>query len=402
VKTANRANMPATKGNIMQKSHAQIVNARYSTPSSHFISLQQRLNDALKFAPVFMPLLTAMVDEFKRRHAEWKKFTELELCEAIMVSMDKILIDTTMQRSLNLRHVLKILQYFRSTMIMAIQVYEDENKPGYYIAWDGQHTAISLYIILTKVFGEQTAKAMVPVVVYKIKQKLEIRRNFILLNGDAKEEMDFYDIYSQMVYGTKVDGATDEEWTDTALKNDYLAAAGLFATHKKLGDDDQPGAFSLLADTLMSKSLKTRKHPEVTRMFAQYWSYLNQDRPVEAKEARQLYEYFNLCYEQGITVDDAYLLEFVAFTKDNFDADFSPSSPFWDKVRTSYENWYRSANKGSTDLGKDGNIIVRGFTTEMRTGIPFLIAQLRKSTKLKVPKFVPNNGFTIVNKADLW
>jgi len=81
---------------------------------------------------------------------------------------------------------------------MAIQVYEDASKPGYYIAWDGQHTAISLYIILTKVFGERTAQTMIPVVVYNVKHKLEIRRNFILLNGDAKEELDFIDKYKQM------------------------------------------------------------------------------------------------------------------------------------------------------------------------------------------------------------
>lgn len=382
--------------------HAQIINARYLNSQSHFITLQQRLNEALKFAPIFTQMLTAVVDEFKRRHTEWANFKDLELCRAIMVPMDKILIDTTMQRSLNLRHVLKILQYFKSTMAMAIQVYEDENKPGFYIAWDGQHTAIALYIILTKVFGERTAQAMVPVVVYNVKHKLEIRRNFILLNGDAKEELDFFDRYKQMVHGVKTDGATDDEWVETAMKNDYLAAAGLFATHSKFGDEDQPGAFTLLADTLMSKSLKTRKHPEVTRMFAQYWAFLNQERPVEAKEARQLYEFFNLCYEQDIKVDDKYLLDFVAFTKDYFDADFSPTGPFWDKVKTAYENWYRGANQGSMDVDANGVIIVRGFTTEMRTGIPFLIAQLKKSTKLKVPKFVPNNGFTVVNKADLW
>ncbi len=175
------------------KSHAQIVNEKYLNSESHFISLQERLNDALKRAPLFVPLLTAMVDEFKRRFKNWNKFSDLELCRAIMVPMDKILIDTTLQRNLNVRHVLKILQYFRSTMAMAIQVYEDEKKPGYYIAWDGQHTAIALLIILTKIFGERAAQALVPVVIYPVKQKLEIRRNFILLNGDAKEELDFID-----------------------------------------------------------------------------------------------------------------------------------------------------------------------------------------------------------------
>jgi hypothetical protein len=380
----------------MKKSHAQIVNEQYEKADSHFVTLRERLNEALKTAPLYEGLLTAMVEEFKRRHKDWKTFADLHLCQAIQVAMEKILIDTTMQRSLNLRHVINILQNFRSTMIMAIQVYEDENKPGYYIAWDGQHTAITLYVILTKVFGEQVAKAIVPVVVYNVKHKLEIRRNFILLNGDAKEELDFIDKYKQMVHGHKSDHADDQEWVDTALKNDYLAAAGLFATHSKFGDEDQPGAFSLLADTLMSKSLKTRKHPEVTRMFARYWTFLNQERPVEAKEARQLYEYFNLCYEQNIEVDDKYLLEFVQFTKDNFEADFGPNGPFWDKVRMAYESWYAKANPES--YAESG---LRGFTTEMRTGIPFLIAQLKKSTKLKVPEYTANNGFTVAKK-DLW
>lgn len=397
VKAAQMGKRSPQKGNYMtQLTHAQTINGRYLKSTSHFVTLQQRLADALKSAPVFVNMLTAMVDEYKRRHANWTKFSDLNLCKAIMVPMDKILIDTTMQRSLNLRHVLNILQHFRSTMTMAIQVYEDSSKPGYYIAWDGQHTAITLYIILTKVFGEQTAQTMIPVVVYNVKHKLEIRRNFILLNGDAKEELDFIDKYIQMVFGVKIDKADDQEWVDTALKNDYLSAAGLFATHAKFGDEDQPGAFTLLADTLMSKSLKTRKHPEVTRMFAKYWSFLNQERPVEPKEARQLYEYFNLCYEHGIKVDDAYLLEFVAFTKDNFGADFGPNGPFWDKVKMAYESWYAKANPES--YAESG---LRGFTSEMRTGIPFLIAQVKKSTKLKTPSYSANNGFTVSAK-DLW
>jgi hypothetical protein len=208
--------------------------------------------------------------------------------------------------------------------------------------------------------------------------------------------LDFIDTYKQMVYGVKVDGSTDPEWLDTALKNDYFKAAGLFATNSKFGDEDKPGAFTLLADTLMSKSLKTRKHPEVTRMFAEYWAYLNEERPVRAKEARQLYEYFNLCYEQGITVDKQYLLEMVAFTKEYFEANFGENGSFWDKVKMSYTRWYAHANPDSyQEFG------LKGFSTEMRTGIPFLIAQMKESTNLKTPTYTPNNGYTVI-KQDLW
>ena len=153
----------------------------------------------------------------------------------------------------------------------------------------------------------------------------------------------------------------------------------MFATNSKIGDEDENGAFTLLADTLMSKSLKTRKHPDVTKMFASYWSYLNQDRPVQPKEARQLYEYFDAIPSQGITVDDDYCRKLADFTKEYFEADFSENGMFWDKVKISYPNWYRGANKHSEDKNEDGEIIVRGFTTEWRCGGSFLIAQLRKA-----------------------
>lgn len=376
--------------------HADKVNSLYRQKTSNFMTLAQRLTDALGRAPLFNAIIFQAVQEFVRRNPQWKTFADIPLCESIPVPMNKILIDATMQRALNLRHIANILSNFQSSMVMAIQVYEDDAMPGHFIAWEGQHTAISLYIVLSQVFGERIAEAMVPVVKYKSKQKLEIRRNFILLNGDAKEQLDFIDLYKQMICGVKIDGAVDQEWVDTALKNDYFEAAGLFATHAKFGDDDQPGAFTLLADTLMSKSLKTRKHPEVTRMFARYWALLGEQRPVAAKEARQLYEYFNACYEQGIKVDDKYLTEFVSFTKEYFDADFNEGGTFWSKVRIVYENWYKKANPESyAEFG------LRGFTAEWRCGGPFLIAQLKKSTTLKTPSYVPSNGFTVAKK-DLW
>lgn len=382
--------------------YAQKINSLYEVAESNFVTLQERLEKAIAKSPQFKAQLEAVVDEFRRRNCMppcergWTQFLDIKLCRAIQVSMDSILIDETMQRELNMRHILKILSYFSESMVMAIQVYEDPNCPGKYIAWDGQHTSIALFIILTKVFGERTAKTMIPVVIYSSQQKLEIRRNFILLNGGAKESLDFIDTYKQMVYGVKVDGSTDPEWLDTALKNNYFAKAGLFATNSKFGDEDEHGAFTLLADTLMSNSLKTRKHPEVTRMFADYWAFLNEERPVRAKEARQLYEYFNLCYEQGITVDDKYLLEMVAFTKEYFEANFGENGVFWDKVRMSYTRWYAHANSESyAEFG------LKGFSTEMRTGIPFLIAQMKYSTTLKTPTYIPNNGYTVA-KEDLW
>lgn len=384
---------------MAELTYATRVNKEYESSESNFVTLQQRLNEALSKAPHFKVQLDQAIEEFQRRHPEWEQFADINLCKGLETSLDKILIDASMQRQPNFRHILNIIDNFRETMVMAIQVYENED--GNYVAWDGQHTAIALYIIAALIYGERLAKCVVPIVVYSTNQKLEIRRNFILLNGDAKEPLDFIDTYKQMVFGVKVDGADDPEWLDAATKNDYLAAADLFATNSKFGDEDEVGAFTLLADTIMSKSAKTRKHPKVTRMFTDYWTRLGANRPVEAKEARQLFEYFNLCYEQGIDLKGKDMAEFVMFTKEYFEADFSPNGMFWNKVQRAYTNWYRSKNENSDDVNENGEVIVRGFTTEMRTGIPFLIAQVKKSTNLKTPKYVPNNGFTVAEK-DLW
>jgi len=78
----------------------------------------------------------------------------------------------------------------------------------------------------------------------------------------------------------------------------------------------------------------------------------------------------------------------INFTKSNFGADFGPNGPFWDKVKMAYTTWYAKANPESYE--ESG---LKGFTTEMRTGIPFLIAQVKKSTKLAAPTYSAKQRF---------
>lgn len=382
------------------KTYADQVNSFYSQKTSHFVSLRERLNESL--TKLYEYQLDGVLTEFKRRRIGMTAYEELELCQAITTTMDKILIDTTMQRQVNFPHLLRIIQNFKETMVMAIQVYEDPDRPGYYIAWDGQHTALVLYILATKLFGQLVQNLKVPVVVYPVKMKAEIRRNFILLNGDAKEPLDHIDIFRQMVCGVRVDGADDPIWLQAELKQQYLESVGLFATNSKFGDEDQPGALTLLANTIMSDSEKTLKDPEVTRMFSEYWAILNQTRPVDAKEARQLYEYFDACFKQNINVDREYLLKFADFTKHYFSGDFSPTGPFWDKVKQVYSKWFLEITPTNQfEFNQKGEVIVRGFSAEWRCAAPFLLAQLKHSTDLQVPKYDANNGFT-VKKEWLW
>ena len=380
--------------------HANKINALFNEAGSNFVSLDARLTHALANSPVFSKMLDGAVDEFKRRNNKWKNWDDIILCQGVPATMALVQIDTTMQRPVDLRHVIEIINEFSQSMVMPIQTYVPEGDSPF-IAWDGQHTILALYIIATRVFGMRPQQCVIPVNVYAVTDKLEIRRNFIMLNGDAKKPLDFIDIFKQMVFGVRIDGADDQEWLDAELKQQYFEQAGLFATNNKFGDEDEPGAFTLLADTLMTKHAKSRKHPAVTKMFCDYWGYLGQERPVAPKEARVLYEYFDACYTQGVTVDEEYCRALAGFTKEFFEGNFGETGAFWDKVKQSYTNWYRGANKHSTDFNTDGEVIVRGFTTEWRVGGPFLIAQINKSTELQTPTFTPNNGYS-VKEFELW
>ena len=376
------------------QTYATRANKEYDSAESNFISLQQRLNEALDKAPHFRDQLDQVMKEFKDRNPQWVCWEDITLCESLETTLDKILVDTTMQRQPDIRHILYILDEFKETMVMSLQVYTNEN--GDDIAWDGQHTAIALYIIACLIYGKLPSQVKIPVVRYSITQKKEIRNNFIKLNGESKLKLDWIDTYKQMVYGVRVDGATDPEWVDVSEKNDILAEADMFATSKKFGDEDESGAFTLIAETVMSaKGPEKRKSKAVTSMFAEYWKRLGADRPVEQKEARQLFEYFNLCDQQNVDMQK-HMSEFVKFVK-QFEADFSPNGIFWSKVRNAYVNWYAEKNP---DLYEEQDGKVR-FSKEMPTAVPFLIEQLKKSTNIPTPKYVANDGFKPAQK-DLW
>jgi hypothetical protein len=62
-----------------------------------------------------------------------------------------------------------------------------------------------------------------------------------------------------------------------------------------------------------------------------------------------------------------------------------------------YNNWY--AKNNPDDLDDDGEQRIRGFQKEFSCGGPFLVAQLKKSTKLKVPTL--DSSF-VTAKKDLW
>lgn len=139
------------------------------------------------------------------------------ICQAIDQPLSLLCIDTTMQREPDLKWILNIISNFRPYQAQPIQVYEtSDHRWG---GWDGQHTALSLYLIAVQGLGMRLEDVVVPCNIYDIQTRGQLR---------GKKSLELIDIVEQMVYGVQVDGVTDPEWVSWYNKWKVLADCGLF------------------------------------------------------------------------------------------------------------------------------------------------------------------------------
>ena len=379
-------NLQINKSFSAAETYADSRNARFSCTESNIRTIKQRWDETYA---ALSPSQQRLVDdnlelaksEFRRRNPNLNNWMDLCLAEAKPAQLSQLNIDGTMQRQLDIWWVLKLLNNFLSTMVVPIQVYRPNPAKDQYLAWDGQHTTVLLWLIATQLFEEDPANVVIPVNVYQSSLKAEMRANFIKLNSsEGKKQLEAIDIFEQQVFGVRVDHSTNPYWLETELKQQAIEKHGLFVTAKKFGDDTEPGAITRLQEInkLSSKTVDN---------LCQYLSIVTGlNRPVEEKEMVMMAHYFDRCSRGGITVDRAYVSELACIAQLLWDADFSPTGKFWTRVSNAFQNWH-TATSYSAYSGR--------FNKEPVHGFPFLIAQLQKSFSRPVPasdsrsEFVP-------------
>jgi len=365
---------------VKPRSHADIVNSQFTKSKSHYVSLPERLKNTVDGVEWKQALLADAKEYFKARFQTLKKWSSVTLCRSEMAFMSKIEIDVTLQRLFDIEHACNIIDHFKNIMVMPICVYVDPDRPGKYICWDGQHTAIVLYIIACEVLGEDIDKVKIPIVIYPSSMKAEMRECFINLNGEGKKQLDNIDKVHQKIYGVRTDGSTNPEWVLIEEKQQALEQNGIFLTHPKFGDTDQPGAY-----TRLDEFLDNHYELAITQQFAKLFNKVcGASRPVQPKESWMFYEYLRLCKVSKITVDDAYIVALsrsLRVHKNDFNA-----TKLFDRAKTSYQEWFRQ-NKPNPD----GTLW--GITySERPIGLTFLIAQIKKNMPagFAVPKYNSN------------
>ena len=379
------------------QSYATKVNSKYLSNESVFVDAKDRLNQTIANLPgqsqnTMWGRIKKIAEHFSTIFPDKKKFEDLDIVESIMMPMSNILIDSTMQRQLNLSWVLYIVANFREVMAQPIQIYRVINAgpdlkyypvgpKGLYASWDAQHTLIALYIIAVYVFKQDPSKIMIPVNIYKVSKKADIRENFIAGNSDeGKKLLDDIDIFMQQVFGVMVDGSKDPRWEESAKKQQHLAAADLFVTNEKFGDTHMPGAISRMQEIKHYDS-------EIIRKFTVYATAVMPNgipnRPVASQEIEIMCAWFDMAKKGGIEYTDEQIVDLADHLNALFDADFHEAGEFWKKARTAYSSWH---TKYWSRFPVDEQPKHMSFSKNWRNGGAFLWHQLRKTWTGPVPK----------------
>lgn len=365
-------------------SYASQVNSQYKNNASNCVALSQRYADTLASVPQHDQAYIAnikknSIQEFKRLNRNIKKWSDLTLAQSVLVSLAELYIDTTMQRELNLYWVYKILAKFKSTKVVPIQVYRDPST-NKLCAWDGQHTAILLYIICVDILGEDPEKVKVPVNIYASSLKPEMRECFLDLNtSEGKAMLDDIDLHIQRVFGVRIDGSNNPLWVTTEKKQTILEKYDLFVTNDKFHDTHMPGAISRTQEI-------NKLDLDSLEWLCEYLSIVARNRRIYEKEIMMMAHFFLRCRCDGVNVDSSYVNE-VAFANINaFNADFTPYGAFWSQVKIAYENWHQS-QPGKININPQ-------VEKETVHGFPFLLAQLAKSIPgIKLPRNTSKSQF---------
>jgi hypothetical protein len=178
----------------------------------------------------------------------------------------------------------------------------------------------------------------VPVAIYDVSNKAEIRANFIRGNtSEGKKLLDDIDVATQMIYGVRVDGATDPMWKQVEEKQRHIEQAGLFLTADKFGDQHECGAITRIKD------ITSAKVPvEVVRQFCVYGRRVIETEPraINTKEAPIILGFLQMAHSDGITYSDQELESLADLCFELFGADFDHSGPFWARLESAYLAWW--------------------------------------------------------------
>jgi hypothetical protein len=350
--TTISAAIPVTQSLSTATTYAQLQNDKYKTVIDDYVTIPNRVNELTSRRPELIELFKEFAAEFRSR---FMFSTYAEMTRAMVgmgeVSMYKPIlecdINATMQRDPDGDHIVDLLGNCDPMLVNAIRAYCDPTRTDgggkRFIAWDGQHTVMLLYIIAVYGFGMDPADVRVPVVVYPGHDRAAIRRQFVYYNsGAGSKTLDAIDLFMQYVYGYNNDGNRSDMNVRCYQIQQLAEKYNLFLTHEKFGNADKAGAISRLSE-IMNPNYSV----DVIEKVFYYHSIAAKliSNPVYALEIDNLATYFRACSSQGIVVTSSYVDGMAKIFSSVTNNTWNVGSKKHNKVIVAYKNWFTKAQK---------------------------------------------------------
>ncbi len=406
----------ATEHNPYARTHARKVNAKFDSNKANYVSWQARWNEALAKFPLeqkhqIISRLKAALKRFERKYPNIKSFQDqkFRLCKALTKKLTNILIDTTIQRELDVDWVIKIIEDFRSYQAQPLQVYRpmEEDLPqvndpdNTWACWEGQHTGMALYLIGTMVFGLGVEEIEIPTAEYDFANRVECRRTFMANNSkDGRKVLEPIDIIVQKIFAVRLDGADEPEWQTINEKQNQLQAADLFMTHSKFHDHHEAGAITRPGDLCDDKY-----SVELIRKFTVYAQAVLSTTPraIDTKELPIICGFLKMAEQSNIDYTDDQIQSLAYLCMNLFDANFHEDGPFWNQVCKAYTHWHEAYYEDMDEASRPGIKLNKDWSQ----GGTFFYWQLKKSwfddegNHMPLPKLNISTAFRPQGR-DLW
>ena len=180
-----------------------------SKKSDAYLSLGELLERSLEKDPEYREIIKNTLKKFEIDHS-WKAFEDMLLCKAYGIQLSKIVINSDLQRKINLQKVTEILKHFSDEMVNPLNVHNVDGH--FYTVWDGQHTALVLYL-LAELYN---ADPIVPTVIQHFKDEAYFHRGLheIPQCAELEYEIDWNKIPVEKIKELMVPYAKDRDYVE--------------------------------------------------------------------------------------------------------------------------------------------------------------------------------------------
>ena len=333
--------------------HIRPIYTRVGITVPKYFSVQDRAYSILNH-PLVIEALDIFVEKMPITPADPAEFKIHSLIGMPVIPLNSLVIDDTLQRSLDIDNIVKIISTFDPALVSAVKVaekmFDDDDTvydEGFYLNYDSQHTVVAVWIIIHHLYGEDAANdTLFPALINEKVTRGELREHF-LLHNDPKRK--YYkpcnpqELHEQYVMMKRVDKSNDKMARDheevQSLFEDF-GVAFISAKSSKYRD--------IKANSTSRINEFMQYNSEVQRLFLVYHDKrveLGNKTGMQPKEQVVMFHIIDKLCNQNEGITDEVIQDLTTLFNELWKNSYVPNGPwssFWHKVKFWYEVQHRS------------------------------------------------------------